>query len=309
MLVSVFSIALMLAGAQTAPPASAAAAQTQEQTTTLSTVEVEGQRRTAYEAARAFTNEIVATPPRRGLARWRQRDAICPGVLNLRQDVAQALVDRISDRVAQLGLQVGEPGCDANVVIVGADDGAAMADELVGARRSNYITGIAGTSLTYRALNLFRTSDAPVRWWQLTLPIDARDGSLTVRTPEQGDRLLFRRIDGASRLRTQDINAIYREMIVVDVNRIGTVDVGQLGDYIAMVSLAQVDAEADIAAFDTVLNLFQDPTAVSGMTDWDLSYLRELYAADLTALHASHQVGRIAGAMAQDEDVDDPTSD
>ena len=303
MLVSVFSIALMLAGAQTAPPASTAQTQPPQEATTLSTVEVEGQRRTAYEAARAFTNEIVATPPRRGLARWWTTERVCPGVVNLQRDVAQALADRISDPAVELGLEIGEPGCTANILIVGADDGAAMATQMFGADRSAFRTGVSGTSLTYRALNVFKTSDAAVRWWQLTLPLDARTGTLTVRTPDS-EAYPVRQLDRASRLRTQDINVIYRNLVIIDVNRIGTVDVGQLGDYIAMVSLAQVDAEADLSAFDTVLNLFIDPTGVAGMTDWDRTYLRELYAADLSALRASHQVGTVAGAMAREAETD-----
>ena len=308
MLVSVLSIALMLAGAQAASPASGVQAAPQDESTTLSTIEVEGQRRTAYDAARAFTNEILVTPPRRGIARWRTTDPICPGVVNMQQDVAQALADRIADRVIELGLQAGEPGCKANMIIVGADDGAAMASSLIEARPRAYITGIAGTSLTYRALNIFRTSDAPVRWWMLTVPLDARTGEVTVRTPDSEDAPI-RRIDGAGRLRSQDINAIFQVMVVVDVNRIGTVNVGQLGDYIAMVALAQVDSQADVAGFETVLNLFQDPAGVSGLTDWDLTYLRQLYAADLSVLSASAQVGRIAGAMARAEEADDATGD
>ena len=308
MLVSVLSIALMLAGAQAASPAAGVQAAPQDESTTLSTIEVEGQRRTAYDAARAFTNVILVTPPRRGIARWRTTDPICPGVVNMQRDVAQALVDRIADRVIELGLQAGEPGCKANMIIVGADDGAAMASSLIEARPRAYITGIAGTSLTYRALNIFRTSDAPVRWWMLTVPLDARTGEVTVRTPDSEDAPI-RRIDGAGRLRSQDINAIFQVMVVVDVNRIGTVNVGQLGDYIAMVSLAQVDAQADVAGFETVLNLFQDPAGVSGLTDWDLTYLRQLYAADLSVLSASAQVGRIAGAMARAEEADDATGD
>ena len=308
MLVSVLSIALMLAGAQAASPASGVQAAPQDESTTLSTIEVEGQRRTAYDAARAFTNEILVTPPRRGIARWRTTDPICPGVVNMQRDVAQALADRIADRVIELGLQAGEPGCKANMIIVGADDGAAMASSLIEARPRAYITGIAGTSLTYRALNIFRTSDAPVRWWMLTVPLDARTGEVTVRTPDSEDAPI-RRIDGAGRLRSQDINAIFQVMVVVDLNRIGTVDVGQLGDYIAMVTLAQVDAQADVAGFETVLNLFQDPAGVSGLTDWDLTYLRQLYAADLSVLSASAQVGRIAGAMARAEQADDGNAD
>lgn len=298
MLVPVLALALMLAGPQSSRPA-----QDDPRATNLPTIEVEGQRRPAFEAARDFTREVLATVPSRGIARWRA--PICPGVLNLQRDAAQAILDRIADRVRELDLQAAEPGCRPNVIIVGATDGAAMASEMVEEQRLSFLPGHDGATLTRRALNVFRTSDAPVRWWQLSLPMDSDSGLPTVRMRgADPDQPVYRDLRFASRLRSQDTNAIYREMIVVDVNRIGTVDVARLGDYLSMVILAQVDAEADFSRFDTVLNLFDDPAGVSGMTDWDRVYLRELYSARLDASNVSHQIGEIAGAMVRSSEQD-----
>ena len=64
-----------------------------------------------------------------------------------------------------------------------------------------------------------------------------------------------------------------------------------------VVSLAQVDPKADLADFDSILNLFSNPAAYSGLTDWDRSYLHALYTFDQErVLSAQHNeiVGRIA---------------
>jgi len=48
----------------------------------------------------------------------------------------------------------------------------------------------------------------------------------------------------------------------------------QLADYIAMVSLA------DTARYASILNVLEDPTVADSLTNWDISYLQELYGAE-----------------------------
>ena len=98
----------------TAPPATA-----------VDDIQVEARRQAAYRAARNFIDRAVETPPNRGLARWDW--AVCVGVANMRVAVAQPLIDRISDNVASVGLDVGEPGCSPNVLVIATDDGAGTA--------------------------------------------------------------------------------------------------------------------------------------------------------------------------------------
>jgi hypothetical protein len=63
------------------------------------------------------------------------------------------------------------------------------------------------------------------------------------------------------------------------------------------VALAQIDPKADLADFDSILNLFINPAAYSGLTDWDRSYLQALYRYDQERLGRAAQneiVSRIA---------------
>jgi len=74
----------------------------------------------------------------------------------------------------------------------------------------------------------------------------------------------------------------------------------QVGDYVAMVALAQIDAEADASSFDTVLNLFDDPAHTETLTYWDRSYLSALYGSYLNQLHPSAQLGAVGSLMTRD---------
>jgi hypothetical protein len=85
-------------------------------------------------------------------------------------------------------------------------------------------------------------------------------------------------------------------IIVVDATQLKGTTWQQLGDYLAVVSLAQIDPSSNPAAFDSILNLFTNPAAYSGLTDWDRSYIRALYEFDqerITSLQANQIVSRI----------------
>ena len=69
-------------------------------------------------------------------------------------------------------------------------------------------------------------------------------------------------------------------VIIVDSKKLTGPTWQQLGDYLAVVSLAQVDLAASPAAFDSILNLFTNPKAYSGLTDWDRTYVKALYQFD-----------------------------
>jgi hypothetical protein len=227
----------------------------------------------------AFIDEIVALPfGKRGFARWDR--SVCVGVHNLQKEPAQYLVDRVSLLAAEVGLTPGEPGCSPEVIIIFSTDGKATAryivDEMPTTLRP---TGNDGVHRGLAALERFADSDAPVRWWHLSLPVDARTGRLAIRM--DGSGIPWIRVAGPSRIHSGISDAMWQVVIIVDSTKLvpGTTW-QQLGDYLAVVSLAQVDAETNPAAFDSILNLFTNPKAYSGLTDWDRSYVRALYDFD-----------------------------
>lgn len=290
LIAALFSAAALMG--QTAP---AQATPAQDEPTSVQDVEVNARRQSAYEAARRFADNAVETPAGRGLARWEGK--VCVGVINMRAEAAQPLIDRISDRIAELGLGFGEPGCEPNIVIVAADDGAAAARAMVAARPRAFDTGVSGTNLTDRDLRAFQDSQAPVRWWRLTLPVDSDTGQVTVRLP--GQEPTTRAVRAPSRIRTQDRNVFVRTFVILDVNKTAGVEVNALGDYLAMVSLAQIEADVAASSYTSILNLFDDPDGTHAMSDWDLKYLHALYDAQLNESRTSQQVGSVAASMAR----------
>ena len=82
---------------------------------------------------------------------------------------------------------------------------------------------------------------------------------------------------GEGRLNSAVADVLYKVIIVVDVDELNGVQLPQLADYLAMVSLAQMDPRAEVGDFNTVLNVFNRPS-VAGLTDWDQSYLQAVYS-------------------------------
>ncbi len=262
----------------------------------LDDVVVEGRRLEAL--VRNFVTEVSRPANNRGLARWNR--PICVGTVNLRHEIGQYVIDRISDLARELEVEAGEPGCRPNILIVAADDGAALASAIVEDRPRNFDLRHNGTDAGTRAFRNFRTEERPVRWWQISMPINADNGERAVRLPgDEGAPII--RVFAASRLRTQIRDDMVRSVIIVDVERLAGANLVQLADYLALVALAQVDAEADTSAFPTILNLFADPaSAPAGLTDWDRSYLTALYEHDQLRINRNSQVRAVAEAVIQD---------
>ena len=90
----------------------------------------------------------------------------------MRADMAQYLVDRVSTVAEDLGLRIGEPGCTANIVVIAADDPDAAALQLTTANIRAFRPGGPGMDAGPDAMRRFQTSDSPVRWWSISMPID-----------------------------------------------------------------------------------------------------------------------------------------
>ena len=70
------------------------------------------------------------------LARF--EDALCPGVVGLRQEAAEAMVGRLRANAEMLGLRMAENGdCEANLIVAFVADGQAFLSNLED--RSSYV--------------------------------------------------------------------------------------------------------------------------------------------------------------------------
>jgi hypothetical protein len=300
-------LGLLLAGAvltapmQTQEPATGART---EGPVTLSDVTVTG--RSLEDLIRNFVVEVAEPNRHRGLARWHSR--ICVGVANLRPEAAQFLADRVSTVASDLGLDAEQPGCAPNILIVATDDARALARSFVSERPRAFRMGGAGMDRGGDALADFADAARPVRWWQMSMPTDSESGERAVRLPndclgtcgEEGSTQYFAPNTptfAASRIRTQIVDNLLRAVVVVDVDEVSHLSLMQLADYIAMVSLAQIDPDADTSAYASILNVMKNPGSADGLMDWDRAYLGGLYAAERNALNDRAQRGEVVDSI------------
>lgn len=245
----------------------------------------------------AFVDDISAPTVNGRLARWDRK--ICPGVIGLQPVYAQKIIDRIATIAVTIGLQVGEPGCKANMVIVATDDSQAMAKMVVDRSKRVLEGGVDGDSRGRKALKDFVETPRAVRWWHVTQTIGV-DGFGYQRDMEDGPGSLQVRSLGRIHATTKD--SFLGVIIMVDVARIGVIRFDALTDYVAMVGLAQIDPDTDPTGVPTVLNLFaardKGATPPSGLTSWDVAYLQSLYTTDPAAVRGSRQERQIIKGMA-----------
>lgn len=272
------------------------------------------------EELREFVDDVAVAGRGDTLARW--DDDICPSVVGMREDYAQAMIERIAQTARELRLDVGRPGCTANIVIVATHDSDALARNFADDPSTILMRG--DDSLGRRALEEFAATPRPVRWWYFTGTF-TNDGVYVPRgqrlgAPATDTSGLFGAIPGATptmvhvrssghinRRVRQDMT---RAVVIVDAQRINGVGLDALADYVAMVALAQVDADADVSNVPSILNLFVGGTlntaAPASLTSWDKAYLEGLYRANRYALSSDQQRGRIVRSMAQAGDPPAP---
>jgi hypothetical protein len=279
--------------------ASVALAQTpqDEPATTLEDIEVVGTPEA--KTAAAYVRAIGTGPVGRLSPVWRQR--ICVRIIEMDEEHARFLRSRIETVAAAFGVSTNpSPTCRPDISIYASTDPVALATSLIEAAPRLFQPTPNNTSLGDAALEAFRTSSAPIRWWQVSLPVMAATGQPAIieGTGETRDPMARSVVvRNASRLTGNVRDDLAGVTIIMDTRRLATTPFGAVSDYVAFVALAPVDPRVPTAAFDTVLNLFDRP-GVTGLTMTDQDYLYALYASSPAPASASLQAAEIASRMA-----------
>jgi hypothetical protein len=261
-----------------------------------------------------FVEQVSAVPPSVDqIARW--NDDICVRIAGLGAEQGQHVVDRVSERAAAVGLSAGGAGCDPNVFVFFAADADTFAHRLVEERRPlfAYYQEQHVVTLGRDALTDFTETSRPVRWWHVT-QIRGADGARLgsdqagnssppppseMRYAADGLTGLQAVRSNGSRTRAAERQDFNRVIVIVDGARAGEYPVDSIADYIAMVTLAQIDPRAQTRDYPTILNLFEDNPADASfeMTNWDRAYLDGLYRTTRNAASATQQVREISRRM------------
>jgi hypothetical protein len=265
-------------------------------------VVVEGRRQ--EEAIREFIDTAsAAVSADNQLAMW-QGD-ICPGILGVRREQAQAFIDRIALRAYQFGIETGASGCQPNVFIFFAPDANAFSRQLFEDDRSLFAYFYEQNISTrgHAALEDFLGAPRPVRWWHVTRRTTAEGMRLASSNARQDPREGFKGVQvvrsEGSRLRQAIRQEFARAIIVVDASQIAGVPLPAVADYVAMVTLAQIEPDAALSGHATILNLFTagGEARPTELTAWDLAYLQSLYHATPEAASTGLQFGEMTHRM------------
>lgn len=254
------------------------------------------------EMIRAFVGEVSVEQQAEGqIARW--DGTICPQIAGLQARHAQFIADRLSQRAYQIGLVPGGPNCRANVLIFVTPDADRFAGELTS--RFPIVFDPRESNMHQSGdeqLQHFISSDAAVRWWHVSQTV-SMEGQIVRNTDSRwGPRglqgLSVVRTGITSRLQRPTHQDFNRAVIIVDAAQASGVRLDSLADYVSMVTLAQLNPNADTSENDTILNLFgRGPNRPPGMTTWDVSYLEGLYGGRPNAWTARQQEADISRRM------------
>ena len=287
------------------PPAAAAQSSSSsapvEETRHQREVIVAGSRAEFQTKITGFVNQLTDFDygdSNRGLARW--QDPICPLVTGLSRDMAEYILERVSEIARDVGAPLAGENCRyQNLFIIVTKNAEGYLRELE-KRHGSTVFGEAAPVL----INEFIATPRPVRTWydtvektpeglpmvqesfpgisqQKIVDIGGSAVALPVR-PAVSGATLTNPWSQASHLELNVVWAIKRVYVVVDPTRFKGVKLGQLADYVSMAGLAQIKLNPSLGDDPTILRLFDgDPQAASaGLTDWDLAFLKSFYATE-----------------------------
>lgn len=280
------------------------------------------------ELTSAYAGEIALAPTSADqYARWNFR--LCPSVAGIAASEAQTLIDHIAMRAHSVGVETERTGCEPNLVILFAADADRLAREIVDTRRDllGYYSDDDLVTAGREALEEFANTPRAVRWWHVSRTTTAdgqqlgnsrsrigrgtRDAMAAAAGDASGAARMGSGFEGAESVRSsgtrtrrntrQDLSFA---LVIVDSPSAAALPPQAVADYLAMATLVQLNPDADMSAFPSILNLFGDQPAAqpapTGMTVWDLGYLQGLYGATREAASASRQRADIARRMAQE---------
>ncbi len=248
--------------ARTPPPPADTAAATQDSDDIVVTART---RDRARDTARRVEAALPPTTIEQPLARF--ADPICPGVVGMARTSGQAVVDRIGIVADMLGLNVGGPGCDPNLLVIATADGRALVRRMMTRRTGNL------RAQTLADLRRILAEPGGARAW-VEWEVRNRDGErATVVNPGEPPTLAVQGSSGiVSAIRRDIVSAI----VVIDTAALAGHDPVQIADYAAMRALADA-RPARIGDTASILTAFTSAAAPATLTPFDLGLLRGLY--------------------------------
>jgi len=226
-----------------------------------------------------FVGEIAAVENYEGLPRWKV--PVCPRVIGLPQQEGEYVLGRISEIARTAGIALAGEQCRPNLYIVVSVDPAQL---LQNTTEANQLLMFGSESPS--VIDHFISTPRPVRVYYKTAEYSSLGLPLgdthPVPPPDAFHPRTMQQNDTSSHLTTNSIFGVSTVIAIADQRRLKGVSRGQFADYLAMVSLADIKPGANLGDAPTILRLFDGApeAALDGMSQWDLAFLKSLYATD-----------------------------
>jgi hypothetical protein len=204
------------------------------------------------------------------LARF--EDALCPGVLGLKQEAAEQMVGRLRANAESLGLRMAENGdCQANFIVGFVSDGQAFLSQLQD--RSSYIFA----EMTREERVALLSDPGPARA-MLRVRARSRDGIPISRRESLSQLPTTTMWMAHSKIYSATRNDIISAMVLFDRDAVRGLNLTQLADYATFRALAHRLPGPEAAGQASILMLFEGGEArPAELTEFDRAYLGQLY--------------------------------
>jgi hypothetical protein len=296
-------LAAMHAGTSAAQAAAPAAAPADGKSEGVAEVTVTATRAELVPRVSKFVNQIAARQNDEGLPRW--QDPVCPLITGLPRQEGEYMLGRISEIATAAKVPLAGEKCRPNLFIFVTTQPTQLLQAMDKEKRLATFGDATPT-----VVDEFINTPHPVRVWYNT----------SIRTPEgtppnqgmpnaaqvlggglAGVRV-YNDLDRTSHILLSKIWALSDVFVIVDQARLQAVSRGQFADYVAMVGLADIKPAAHLGDAQTILKLFEGApqAAPEGLSDWDQSFLKFLYATDqISKIQRNHIANAIVRDMVQ----------
>jgi hypothetical protein len=242
------------------------------------TVQSQRDRGKLRQEVNAFVSAaIVRSHSDSSLERWTYVE-VCPQVSGLNEAQGEFIVTRLSQIARAAGVPLAGEKCKPNFfIIVTAQPEPFLRNMSQG---HGFFAGEKGPEL-----DQFIATPRPVRVWR-SIGLTSIDGANHFKAHGEKyykDEAPSNQMPSqyGSRLNVSTVTRdILSALVVVDAAKVRDLSFGQLADFIAMASFAQVDLDRDLTDTPTILNLFRaiPEGRPAEMTLWDKALLHALYS-------------------------------
>jgi len=268
-----------------APAPAAAQSSSSAPVAELEAITVTGQKREQIfrERVATFVSSLTTGSRANSVPRWQV--PVCPYVTGAAAEQNEFIRQHITGVARAAGATLAPAVCGGNLIVVLAPEPEEVLRRWWGDEHRLF-----NTERGVRGVENFLQADEAIRAWYNVCNVPP--GWAESNPDSRGDPPCNAGGQLGSRLTWPVVRAIHSVIVVVDLAQIEKLNVGQVADYVALISLAHIRPSPELGKLPTILRLFteSDDARPRGLSSWDKTFLRSVYVTDATAITQVSQV-------------------